>query len=546
VEDIKQEFEKLTVNMKKINLLLAFILISSSVFAQYADALEYGKTITSSDLKKHLTILASDEYEGRETGKKGQRMAAEYIANHFKSLGIAPIIDKGYYQEVPLISNSWKKKEFSINQKKQEFAKDFYAFPGTELVETTNDIVFIGYGIESENYNDLAGVDIKGKIVLMFNGEPVNKKGKYAVTNTSEPSKFGKSIYSKLDSIKAKEPKAILLIDEEIEENTKKYKDYLYHSSVKLDDPNVVKNFPVLYISPKLANEFVNLNKSGITKLQESLRDEPNSALYIMELKDKINKRNKPNSFYVNKTLNIGLEQFRNSISSENVLGYIKGSDLSDEVIVITAHYDHIGIEGDVVFNGADDDGSGTVALLEIAEAFQQAKKAGKGPRRSILIMGFTGEEKGLLGSKHYTTYPVFPLYKTVANLNIDMIGRVDEAHEKNREFVYLIGSDRLSKDLHEISEKANKDYVNIKLDYTFNDENDPNRFYYRSDHYNFAKNNVPVIFYFNGVHADYHKETDTVDKIQFDLMEKRSQLVFYTAWELANRDERIKVDKAP
>jgi Zn-dependent M28 family amino/carboxypeptidase len=196
------------------------------------------------------------------------------------------------------------------------------------------------------------------------------------------------------------------------------------------------------------------------------------------------------------------------------------------------------------IFNGADDDGSGTVAILEIAEAFTKARKDGFTPKRSILFLNVTGEEKGLIGSKYYTDNPVFALSQTVANLNIDMIGRTDEAHKKNDNYVYLIGSDKLSTELHDLSEAVNAKYTKLDLDYTYNDENDPNRFYYRSDHYNFAKNGIPIIFYFNGVHADYHKMTDTPDKIRYDLLEKRARLVFLTAWEIANRAERPAVDK--
>ncbi|WP_445819005.1 M28 family metallopeptidase [Algibacter sp. TI.3.09] len=231
--------------------------------------------------------------------------------------------------------------------------------------------------------------------------------------------------------------------------------------------------------------------------------------------------------------------------ASENVLAYIKGSEKPDEIIIVSAHLDHIGISknGDIN-NGADDDGSGTVAVMEIAEAFKQAADKGFGPKRSILFLHVTGEEIGLYGSRYYADEdPVFPLANTVANLNIDMIGRVDPKHENNENYLYLIGADKLSKELHEISESINKQYTKIDFDYTYNDENDPNRFYYRSDHYNFAKNNIPVIFYFNGTHADYHKPSDTPDKIRYDLLETRARLVFYTAWELANRDERLKLD---
>ncbi|TVZ27476.1 peptidase M28-like protein [Gillisia sp. Hel_I_86] len=237
---------------------------------------------------------------------------------------------------------------------------------------------------------------------------------------------------------------------------------------------------------------------------------------------------------------------FRGDVKdSENVLAYIAGSEKPNEILVISSHYDHLGMDDKGnIYNGADDDGSGTVAILEIAEAFANARKDGYTPKRSILFLNVTGEEKGLIGSKYYTDNPVFALSQTVANLNIDMIGRTDDVHKKKDNYVYLIGSDKLSTDLHKLSEAVNAKYTKLDLDYTYNDENDPNRFYYRSDHYNFAKNDIPVIFYFNGVHADYHKMTDTPDKINYDLLEKRARLVFLTAWEIANRAERPVVDK--
>ncbi|HAH55162.1 MAG TPA: peptidase M28 [Flavobacterium sp.] len=229
---------------------------------------------------------------------------------------------------------------------------------------------------------------------------------------------------------------------------------------------------------------------------------------------------------------------------SENIWAYIEGSEKPNEIIVISAHYDHVGMNNGEVYNGADDDGSGTVALLEIAQAFKKAQNEGHGPKRSILILHVTGEEHGLHGSRYYSENPIFPIANTVADINIDMIGRRDEFHKDFNNYVYLIGSDYLSTDLYNICEDANKKYVNLFLDYKFNDRNDPNRFYYRSDHYNFAKNGIPSVFLFNGVHADYHKATDEVDKIEFDALAKRTQLAFAIAWELANREHRPVVDK--
>lgn len=230
---------------------------------------------------------------------------------------------------------------------------------------------------------------------------------------------------------------------------------------------------------------------------------------------------------------------------SENIWAFIEGSEKPNEIIVVSAHYDHVGIHNGEIHNGADDDGSGTVALLEIAQAFATAKKEGNGPKRSILFMHLTGEEHGLLGSKYYVENPLFPLSNTIANINIDMIGRHDEFHNDSNKYVYLIGSDYLSTDLYNICEETNNKYVQIKLDYRFNDRTDPNRYYYRSDHYNFAKKGIPSVFLFNGVHDDYHKPTDKVEKIEFDALAKRTQLAFVIAWELANRVNRPVVDKS-
>ncbi|UOE39427.1 M28 family metallopeptidase [Chryseobacterium oryzae] len=228
---------------------------------------------------------------------------------------------------------------------------------------------------------------------------------------------------------------------------------------------------------------------------------------------------------------------------SENILAFIEGSEKPEEIIVISAHYDHVGTQNNVVYNGADDDGSGTVAVMQIAKAFQTAKKAGNGPKRSILFLHVTGEEHGLFGSEYYSDHPVFPLGNTVADLNIDMIGR-DDPENRGKNYVYVIGSEMLSSQLKTIIEEANIKINNLELNYKYDDPNDPEKLYYRSDHYNFAKHNIPVAFFFDGIHEDYHEPTDDVEKIDFPLLQKRTQLIFATAWELANRKERIVVDK--
>ncbi len=229
---------------------------------------------------------------------------------------------------------------------------------------------------------------------------------------------------------------------------------------------------------------------------------------------------------------------------SENIWAYIEGTEKPDEVVVVSAHYDHVGIKNGEVYNGADDDGSGTVAIMEIAAAFQKAKNEGNGPKRSVLILHMTGEEHGLHGSRYYSENPLFPLTNTVADVNIDMIGRRDNFHPDSNNYVYVIGSDYLSTDLYTICEQVNQQYIQLNLDYKYNDKKDSNRFYYRSDHYNFAKNGIPSVFLFNGTHEDYHKATDEVSKIEFDALTKRTQYGFAIVWEIANRAEKLVVDK--
>ncbi|REE25079.1 peptidase M28-like protein [Winogradskyella pacifica] len=227
--------------------------------------------------------------------------------------------------------------------------------------------------------------------------------------------------------------------------------------------------------------------------------------------------------------------------ASQNVIAYIKGSEFPEEYVYITAHSDHEGIIDGEIYNGADDNGSGTAAVLEIAEAFSQAARDGYRPKRSIVFLHVTAEEVGLYGSKFYSENPIFPLENAVATLNMDMIGRVDNRHKDDENYIYVIGSNKMSSELHYITEEANSTFTNLNLDYKYNADNDPNNYYYRSDHYNFALKGVPVIFFFNGEHEDYTKPTDTEDKINYPLLEKRAKLIFATAWYLANSKTRLK-----
>ncbi len=490
-------------------LFLLFFFINTGLFAQQDSiALRYSRVITAKNLSKDLHIIASNKYQGRETGKKGQKMAAKYIAKQFMLAGIPPYKDQTYYQKFILNLISAKPAEISINGKKYTGNKDYYNFPGeTEQQIETGNVLFLGYGIQNEKYNDYEGADVKNKVVMVLADEPVSNEQKSLITGQTH-----KSLWSgyRSKSKKAKEEgvKALLIVMDDIAYEVQENKHFLESSRMELESNKV--EMPTIFISKQMADDIL-ANTTTINEIQQ-----------------KISISQKPYSLETKANLAISIKNKIKKISSENVLGFVEGSDLKEQLIIITAHYDHLGKDGrKIIYNGADDDGSGTVAIIAMAQAFAQAKKEGFGPRRSILFMTVSGEEKGLLGSSYYVEHPEFPLANTVCDLNIDMIGRMDKKHDNNPNYVYLIGSDKLSSTLHNISESVNTTYSKLELDYNYNEEKDKNRFYYRSDHYNFAKKGIPVIFYFNGVHEDYHRITDDVEKINFEKIENISRFVF-------------------
>ncbi len=485
------------------------------------DAKTYGESITESELKEHLYVYASDEFEGRETGQPGQKKAVEYLKNEYIKLGIpAAKSDGNYFQNVPLKLSKVPTGSITINSEEYKIGNHFLSF--SEATGSYESIVYVGYGIEDGEYSDYANINVKGKFVLVKTGEPKNEDGTYVLTNSTK-----KSIWSNANE--SLEKRFILA-------KNKGAIGILYY-----DDAN--------YSRFKSRFNFSKSNNSGRMEIQKTGNHKFVSIFINSTLAQKLVPEIKTKSIplEIDTKLELNIDSSNSKVNSENVVAVLKGSEKPNEYVIISSHLDHIGIAKDgEINNGADDDGSGTVALLEIAEAFKKSADAGVGPKRSIVFLHVTGEEKGLLGSQYYTDIdPIFPLAQTVTNLNIDMIGRIDPKRDGDRNYIYLIGSDKLSTELHELSETVNKKYTNITLDYTYNDKNDPNRFYYRSDHYNFAKNNIPIIFYFNGTHDDYHRPGDTPDKINYDLLTNRSKLVFYTAWEVANREQRVVVDKA-
>ncbi len=525
------------------------VMLSMSAIAQDKNAIKFSQTITKDRGYDHLSILASDEYEGRETGKKGAWMAAEYIKKQFQGFGLKGPVKGGsdpYFQKIGYASLSLSKSVLAVNGQAKENLKDYYITPNSVNAKgfdvKANTILFAGYGLSKDGFNEYEGQNVEGKIVMIFaTGDPTAPaQAAPAAGSGRRPQSGAGSQQVKMKYLLDNKAAGVLVINPMVDNLSPQMKSALENGNPFLKTQERIKNMaaanvlPTVVIGTAVANQILAAANTNVD-----------------DVKKKITETMKPATVSLNIPVAFAAASKETDVRAENVLGFLEGSDpkLKNEVLVVTSHYDHIGLVNnptatDKVNNGADDDGSGTTGVLLLAEAFMKAKKAGNGPKRSILFMTVVGEEKGLLGSEWYAEHPIFPIANTIANLNIDMIGRGDDDRPGNNDFVYIIGSNMLSDDLDRIGKKANTDYVNITLDEKYNNRTDPNRFYYRSDHYNFAKFGIPVIFYFNGVHKDYHQPGDEVSKIDFPMLAKRAQLVYYTAWELANGANRPVVNK--
>lgn len=494
-------------------------------------AVRYASGISASTLRNHLRILASDSMEGRETGQKGMEMAAAYISKYLRNLGLQSASPSGdYFQNVAFTFSKWTESSIYVNGNRFRLLWDYITLP--EVNENIpniagKEVIFLGYGIDDSQYSDYKKTDVTGKIIMINKGEPLDKNGNSVISGSNQPSSWANDMNRKLLLAKSKGAALVLIIEDDI-------KKMLEDNRRKLLSPNLqlgnFKDQSVLtanhvYISSTIAKAIIGENEKKIIKAREKIS------------------KGKPVSVSLSTDFVINMAKSVNVLEGKNVIGFVKGSVKPEEFVIVSAHYDHLGKRGDDVYNGADDNASGTATLMELAQSCQQAVMEGNGPERSIVFIWFCGEEKGLLGSQYYSENPVFPLDKTIADINVDMVGRIDDKYKDNPDYIYIIGSDRLSSDLHRINESVNQKYTQLTLDYTYNSETDPNNYYYRSDHYNFAKKGIPSIFYFNGTHEDYHRTTDDVDKINFDKMANVAKLIFHTLWELANRPERIVVD---
>lgn len=506
-------------------LVLGFIFQLRPSHAQEVDpVVRFSETITAQDLRSHIYFLADDLLEGRETGERGMHLAALYIKTRFMRYGLKEgLPSEGYYQNFYMERTMIEEASMTLGESTYQFKDHFFTFGSPMPDSLDGKLEFAGYGLKSDTYDNLQHAKLKGKIAVAFAGDPSPEEEKKRTYEQVRAWSERKEVVEQAGA------KALLMI---VPDKTfKTISRFARRRSMRISD-GTSTGMPLFFVQ-----------QSAAAGMFETAKVDPTSLMAQLSESDQLPKvKLKKTAFSMKAKVE------RNANQAMNVLGYLEGSEKPDELLIITGHFDHIGInrKGEIN-NGADDDASGTSAVLELAEAFTLATEAGFRPKRSILFMTVSGEEKGLLGSDFYTENPAYPLENTIANLNIDMIGRVGKEYLSSPDssnYIYVIGADKLSSELHTINEQANDKYAQLKLDYKYNDENDPNRFYYRSDHYNFAKNGIPVVFYFNGTHKDYHRPGDDPDKIAYEKAAKVTRLVFATAWELANRESRIIVDR--
>ncbi|CAN5142888.1 hypothetical protein BH23BAC3_BH23BAC3_22820 [soil metagenome] len=521
--------------------------------------LEYSTLITPDYLRSHLEVIAHDSLKGRDTGSEGERIAAQYLINHYESLNIQPkgSVESSYMQPFKLNAERVDSLVYSsfqiegtdtLKHQRSVVSKnspgDFLRLFGG-ATPFSGKIIFGGFGVNDagRNVNHLDAELMQNQWVLIFADYPTVVEGDTlvnpAITNNT---RIG-SILGQMDA------GGVLVVGDESQEEfaeTAKINAKLLGEPENmrlqyLDDSTERDGFPnsLVQVSPELAVQILRLNSvDELHDLRDRLTDE------ITEFTPSAT------SFHLDYTPYDGIVE----VESNNVLAYIEGSDpeLKDEAIVLIAHYDHIGLSlpderGNMINNGADDNGSGTVALMAIAETLKEAKLNGSGLDRSVLFLHVSAEEKGLLGSRYYSDHPVIPIEQTVTAFNADMIGRSDPENIEagTTDYVYLIGGEIISSKLDSLVTTANERSVDMRLDRKHNDLTDPNQFYRRSDHWNLGRLNVPFVFFFTGVHEDYHRPGDEVHKIEFDKYSRVVQLIYSSTVKVANYDGRPDVDNA-
>lgn len=501
-------------------------------------------TIAAAQLKDYLSFIASDLMEGRDTPSRGLDTTAEFLAVNLSRWGLKPAGDNGtFFQKIALQRDFIDKAETKVqlNEEKLVLGDDYIPF--SRMADIAAPLVFAGNGwfVKSKNLDPYKGIDPKGKIAIIFSPPDGLPRG---ITRADLAGKRGEDWMNPSEYAKKQGVVGLVIVpDFQFLANWDRHLTRITERgtlAVTKFQATPESQMPRIVAAPRLANALFQSERENASSLFESV--------YSGQSLD-------PFALNPEKKLSITIRTKSDTAATQNVVAVFEGGDalLKNEYVALGAHYDHVGIgipvDGDAIYNGADDDGSGTTALLAMAEALA---KTSVRPKRSVLFVWHAGEERGLWGSQYFTIYPTIPLDKIVAQINIDMIGRSKKEGDTNPRNsllsgpneVYVIGSKMMSTELGELTENVNARYLNLVFNYRFDDPRDPNRFFFRSDHYNYARKGIPIVFYFDGEHEDYHRPGDSADKIDYQKMEKVARTIYMTVWEVANRPARPKLDK--
>ncbi|HEX5873761.1 MAG TPA: M20/M25/M40 family metallo-hydrolase [Pyrinomonadaceae bacterium] len=501
-------------------------------------------TITANQIRDYLTFIASDEMEGRDTPSRGLDLTAKFLATHLARWGFKPAGDNGsFFQRIDLRRDRADGGQTNVEYFGRTLTAGTDFLPAGGSGNVSGGLVFAGNGwyVKSKEIDAYQGIDPKGKIAVIFSSPNSLPRG----ISRAELGKQGDEYMNPSDYARSKGVVGLVYVaDFQYLANWQRNRRLVMERGstvVAKFSPQASSPLPSIVVSPEIANSMFAGERQTATGIFNASYGTAQPSPFAMNEQKKI-------------TINIASSS--ETVATQNVVAVWEGSDpvLKSEYVALGAHYDHVGtgcapIAGDTICNGADDDGSGTTALLGMAEALAKAPVR---PKRSILFVWHTGEEKGLWGSRYFTEFPTVPLNQIVAQVNLDMVGRSKkegDTNPRNRELtgpdsIYVIGSTMMSTELGELVTTVNKGYLNLTYDTKYDDPADPNRFFFRSDHYNYARKGIPIIFYFDGVHEDYHRAGDTADKIDYQKMEKVTRTIYMTTWEIANRPTRVKVDK--
>ncbi|HYJ85379.1 MAG TPA: M20/M25/M40 family metallo-hydrolase [Pyrinomonadaceae bacterium] len=501
--------------------------------------------ITAAQIRDYLSFIASDVLEGRDTPSRGLDTAAQFLAMNMSRWGLKPAGDDGtFFQKIALSRTAVDRTETraQMNNQTLVLGDDYIPLARTAEVPASQ-LVFAGTGwlIKSKNIDAYRGIDAKGKIAIVFSPPEGLPRG---VTRSDITGRRGEDWMNPSEYAMKQGAVGIVFVP-----------DFQYlanwdrnRTRITERGTTVVEKFqaasspqsPGIVAGPRLTNLLFQSEKQNATSIFEAAYGGQPLEPFVLSAQ---------------KTLSITVRVKSDVAATQNVVGVFEGSDpvLKNEYVALGAHYDHVGVgipvNGDAIYNGADDDASGTTALLAMAEALA---KTSTRPKRSVLFVWHAGEEKGLWGSRYFTDFPTIPLDKIVTQINIDMIGRSKKEGDTNPRNsglsgpnqIYVIGSKMMSTELGELTESVNKQYLNLTYDFRYDDPTDSNRFFFRSDHYNYARKGIPIVFFFDGVHEDYHRPGDSPEKIDYQKMENVSRTIYLTLWEIANRATRPKVDK--